>query len=92
MFYSLRGMPRSASGLCKIGFGTVNSNNLMNFTVALLGGVLLANTPQVLLSYLYLAYNALYTNLFVAHELSSYMHKCKALRAMAPRGKQRATY
>jgi hypothetical protein len=92
MFYSLRGMPRSVSGLWKVGFGTVNSNNLMNFTVSLLGGVLLANTPQALLSYLYLAYNALYTNLFVAHELSSYMHKRKALRVTAPRGKQRTTY
>jgi hypothetical protein len=92
MFYSLRGMPHSASGLWKVGFGTVNSNNLMNITVSLIGGVLFANTPQALLSYLYLAYNALYTNLFVAHGFTSYMHERKALRVTAPRGKQRDTY
>ncbi|KAH7071546.1 hypothetical protein BKA63DRAFT_535404 [Paraphoma chrysanthemicola] len=92
MFYSLRGMPRSVSGLWKVGFGTVNSNNLMNFSVSVFGGVLLANTPQALLSYLYLAYNALYTNLFVAREFSSYMHERKALRVTQPQGKQRDTY
>jgi hypothetical protein len=92
MFYSLRGIPRSTSGLWKVGFGTVNSNNLMNITVSLIGGVLFANTPQALLSYLYLAYNAFYTNLFVAHEFTSYMHERKALRVTAPRGKQRDTY
>jgi hypothetical protein len=92
IYHSLQGMPSSASGLWKVGFGTVNGNNLMNISVSVFGGVLLANIPQALLSYLYLAYNALYTNLFVAHELSSYMHERKALRVTAPRGKQRDTY
>jgi hypothetical protein len=92
MFYSLHGMPRSVSGLWKVGFGTVNSNNLMNFSISVFSGVLLANIPQALLSYLYLAYNALYTNLFVAREFSSYMHERKALRVTQPQGDQRDTY
>ncbi|KAF1847379.1 uncharacterized protein K460DRAFT_276280, partial [Cucurbitaria berberidis CBS 394.84] len=53
---------------------------------------LLANTPQVLLSYLYLAFNALYTNMFVANELSAYAHERKPLRVTSPVGLQRSTY
>lgn len=88
VFYSLRGMPRSVSGLWKIEFGTVNDNDLVNYTFSIFGSVL-ANTPQSLLLYLYLAYNALYTNVFVAHELLSFPHERKALRVTAPQGKQR---
>jgi hypothetical protein len=61
--WTMAGMPKDPAKLWKIGFGTVNGNNLMKTTYPLMSGILLANTPQALLSYLYLAFNALYTNM-----------------------------
>jgi hypothetical protein len=61
MIWSLDGMPRSPAQLWKIGFGSVDGRNLLTNNTSLIGGVLLANSPQVVLSYLYVASNALYT-------------------------------
>ena len=57
-----------------------------------MGGVILANAPQAVLSYLYLAFNALYTNMFVAKEWSTYLNERKPLRVTSPLGEQRGTY
>lgn len=59
-------MPKDVAKLWKIGFSTITGNNLVSLTTSLGGGILLANMPQAVLSYLYLAFNALYTNMFVA--------------------------
>jgi hypothetical protein len=80
------------TALWKIGFGTVAGNNLLNTQTTLMGGVLLANSPQVALSYFYLAFNALYTNMFIAHEWTSYLNTRKTLRVTCPSGHQRSTY
>jgi hypothetical protein len=90
--WSLDSMPSSVSELWKIGFGTVAGNNLLNKSTSLIGGVLLASSPQVALSYLNLAFNALYTNMFIAQEWSSYLHNRKTLRVTCPTGQQRASY
>jgi hypothetical protein len=89
---SMDGMPKSPIELLKMGFGTVNGNNLLSIGTSIMGGVLLANLPQALLSYLYLAFNALYTNMFVAREWSSFIEERKPLRVTSPRGQQRSTY
>ena len=64
----------------------------MQIDINLTGSILLTNIPQVLLSYLYLAFNALYTNMFVAKEWSTYIHERKPLRVTLPVGRQRGTY
>ena len=86
------GMPKDPRKLFKVGFGTVTGNNLLSMNTSLIGGILLANLPQALLSYIYLAFNALYTNMFVGQEWSSYKDTRKSLRVTAPIGEQRDTY
>jgi hypothetical protein len=92
MARSLSGMPKDPAKLWKIGFGTITGNNLLSVGTSLGGGILLANMPQAVLSYLYLAFNALYTNMFVAQEWSTYMTERKTLRVTSPIGQQRDTY
>lgn len=89
---SLKGMPSDPVKLWKIGFGTVQGNNLLNTRTSLMGAVLLANSPQAALSYLYLAFNALYTSMLMAREWSTYAHQRKSLRVTSPVGQQRSTY
>lgn len=85
-------MPKDPVALFKMGFGTLNGNNLLNLPFPVMQGVLLANSPQLILSYLYLTFNALYTNMFVAREWATYTHERKTLRVTSPRGQQRSTY
>ena len=54
---------------------------------------LIANSPQIILSWVYFSYNGLLTLLAMAREWESYMLHRKGLRVSdAPQGKQRATY
>lgn len=92
MARSLSGMPKDPVKLWQIGFGTLRGNNLLNIGTSLIGGILVANIPQAVLSYLYLAFNALYTNMFVAKEWSNYIRERKPLRVTSPVGQQRGTY
>ncbi|KAF2023080.1 hypothetical protein EK21DRAFT_95204 [Setomelanomma holmii] len=90
--WSLDGMPKSPAALWKIGFGSVDGRNLLRTNTSLIGGVLLANSPQAVLSYLYVAFNTLYTSMLIGKEWSSYMHERKALRVTTPVAQQRDTY
>jgi hypothetical protein len=85
-------MPRDPAKLWSIGFGKVNGQNLLPLKTSLLGGVLLANSPQVVLSYLYIAFNGLYTTMFISQEWATYMKQRKSLRVTVPVGLQRSTY
>lgn len=59
----------------------------------LIMSVLLANCPQVLVSFLYLLYNSLLTALLLAKEWSKYAIQRKALRVTTRKGAyQRSTY
>ncbi|KAF2126203.1 hypothetical protein P153DRAFT_388946 [Dothidotthia symphoricarpi CBS 119687] len=89
---SLKDMPSNAGKLWKIGFGIIQSNNLLSFRRSLMASVLIANSPQAALSYLYLAFNALCTSMLIAREWSTYTHKRKPLRVTSPVGQQRSTY
>jgi hypothetical protein len=53
---------------------------------------LIANTPQVILSFLYTTLNGLITSMFLAREWSSYGLEWKTLTASKPAGLQRRTY
>lgn len=58
----------------------------------LASSILLANAPQVVLSLIYLSYNALITGMHLAHEYSGYALRHKPLRVTTPCGQQRNTY
>ncbi|RMY46955.1 hypothetical protein D0865_08957 [Hortaea werneckii] len=82
------------------GFGAVDSRALLDAGLPRLGSeslvpsLLLANLPQAIVSFLYLAYNGLFTCMCLAHEYSKYglPDRKKALRVTSPRGQQRSTY
>lgn len=54
--------------------------------------IILANTPQALLSVLFFIYNGLLTCMLLTQELSEYAHKRKPLRVTNRTGHQRSTY
>lgn len=53
-------------------------------------GSLLANTPQIIVSYIYLAYNGLFTSMLSNAIWVGYSVRRKGLRVAWPRGQQRA--
>jgi hypothetical protein len=89
---------RTADTILSLGFGAVNSNMLADIglpdkgTKGLASSVLFANLPQVVLSFVYLSYNALITCMLLAHEYSRYEMQRKPLRVTTPSEKQRSTY
>lgn len=54
--------------------------------------VLAANTPQVVISFLYLSYNGLFTSMLANREWANYTHKRAELRVTVPKSTQRSTY
>lgn len=77
-------------------FGTVDTRALIsdwNISSKVIPLALLSNLPQILLSFLYFAYNGLFTAMLMGYEWASYAHKRKGLRVSAnPTGSQRSTY
>ncbi|KIK55855.1 hypothetical protein GYMLUDRAFT_174976, partial [Collybiopsis luxurians FD-317 M1] len=59
---------------------------------ALIASVLVANSPQLIFSMIYIVFNSLCTTLFLAREWSSYANSRKPLRVSNPEGEQRSTY
>ena len=95
---------RSLSHLWSLGFGNVSQEALIRFRIkhektfnlsgsgGLLATVLLANSPQLLLSFLYFSYNGIITCMIMGHEWSSYAQKRRPLRVTSPTEEQRCTY
>ena len=86
----------SLKSLWSLGFGTVHTSTLVNFSgpeePTLLSSTLLANAPQLILSLLYFAYNAIFTCEHVGEEWSKFGHRRQPLRVTTPHGDQRSTY
>lgn len=57
-----------------------------------LDGLIIANTPQLILSWSYFAYNSLLTRIHVEKELNLYSRSFKPLRVSFPKGMQIATW
>jgi hypothetical protein len=68
----------------------VSDANLDDLT--LLPLTMVANTPQLILSICYLAYNGLFTRMLAEFEWSKYSVEFRALRVTEPRGSQNSTY
>ncbi|KAH8766124.1 hypothetical protein F5883DRAFT_496436 [Diaporthe sp. PMI_573] len=54
--------------------------------------ILIANSPQLFLSFAYLAFNGLFTRLQMAKEWAAMSTRYKALRVTNPKGQQSSTY
>ena len=91
---------RSMSHLWSLGFGNVsgetlirmNKNQNLSGSAGVVFTVLVANSPQILLSFLYFAYNGIFTCMLLAEEWSAYASKRRFLRVTSPTGGQRSTY
>ncbi len=59
---------------------------------SLIPTVIIANLPQLVLTFLYFAYNGLFTCMLLADEWNGYAYERKYLRVTSPRGQQRSTY
>ncbi|KAH7240125.1 uncharacterized protein BKA55DRAFT_666059 [Fusarium redolens] len=68
----------------------VRDNHLDN--LPLISLTMVANTPQLILSICYLAYNGLFTRMLAEFEWSKYSVEFRSLRVTEPRGSQNATY
>ncbi|KAL9106846.1 MAG: hypothetical protein Q9227_008179 [Pyrenula ochraceoflavens] len=94
------GLPTDASALWHLGFGALNANMLVSLNNSTyfatpshtVGFILLANSPQLIFSFLYLLYNNIYTSLAQAAEWADFAIDRKPLRVTTPRGQQRSTY
>lgn len=91
---------RSISHLWSLGFGSVNSETLISMNnsqdlsgpAGVISTVLVVDLPQILLSFLYFAYNGLFTCMLLADEWNAYGSKRRFLRVTSPTGGQRSTY
>ena len=92
------GSSTSLSALAALGFGSVRGEALITANLqpgkqgGIIGPVLLANLPQLILSFLYLTYNGLFTCMLHAEEWGGYAEERKPLRVTSPKGRQRDTY
>jgi hypothetical protein len=90
-----RGEPISASAW---GFGVPKVATMIRWTLgtgpsSLLKNALVANSPQLLVSVIYIMFNSLFTRLAIAVEWNSYSIRRKGLRVSSdPKGAQRQTY
>ena len=76
-----------------LGLGRVTSTSLLHLPhQALIPTILLANSPQIVLSCFYVTLNGILTSMLLANELNGYAHQRKTLRVTSPTGKQRSTY
>ena len=91
---------RSISHLWSLGFGNVSPETLNSIhnsqDLSGAGGVILtvlvANSPQIALSFLYFSYNGIFTCMLLAKEWRTYGSKGNFLRVTTPTGRQRSTY
>ncbi|KAK4234231.1 hypothetical protein C8A03DRAFT_38010 [Achaetomium macrosporum] len=90
---------RDLSSLMALGLGTLSSKTIIQSDffgrgwTNLLANVVMANSPQAIMSMLYFTYNGLFTSISLATEWDSYARHRKGLRvSSAPVGAQRAEY
>ncbi|KAK4554985.1 hypothetical protein LTR86_007751 [Recurvomyces mirabilis] len=75
-------------------FGAIDTTNVVSSSLnaSLVANVVLANTPQLLISFIYVFYNDAFTRMLMSHEYSQFATTRKSLRVTRPRGQQRSTY
>lgn len=88
-----------SSPIFSLGLGAVNPLTFILWNIptdgaaGLMSNVLVANIPQLILSFIYFTYNGLATSMYNAYEWSSYALRARGLRVSStPQGQQRSTY
>ncbi|KAI1464903.1 uncharacterized protein F4812DRAFT_466789 [Daldinia caldariorum] len=94
-----RKIPTTISGLWQLGFGTLTPYTYLCIGLpledpaGLISNVLLANLPQLVVSFLYIFCNTMLSTFLVQHEFSRmYRKRRKPLRVSEPVGIQRSSY
>ena len=82
---------KNADGALKMTLSTHPGKDQISPQTPLAVAVLLANTPQLLCSYVFLGFNYLLTCMFAGYEWVSFSQKRQLLRVTEPSGKQRST-
>lgn len=89
----------SASSLFALSFGSISPETVIYWHLPAYGSAgfvantLVANLPQVILSFAYLIYNSLFTSMLATYEWSQMAWQRKGLRVSHnPQGAQRSTY
>lgn len=97
--YGIQEMKGPKGMIMSLGLGAINPATFISWPLPSSGAagiilnVLVANSPQVVLSFLYFAYNGIFTCMSLASEWSRYFIHRKGLRVSEiPRGAQRSTY
>ncbi|KAL8903197.1 MAG: hypothetical protein Q9207_004090 [Kuettlingeria erythrocarpa] len=67
-------------------------NNIFSMDISLAATVVIANIPQIILSYVYILFNSLYTCMLAGHEWTQFAKHRKTLRVTSPVGAQRSTF
>ncbi len=76
-----------------LGFGAINTAASISAPLpSIVATVLVANSAQLLLSFLYFAYNSLWTCMLLTEEWASYARRRNPLRVTSPIKGQRSTY
>lgn len=75
-------------------FGAIDTNNIISNTLdgSLIANVILANTPQIIITFVYIFYNDAFTRMLMNQEYIQFAKTPKALRVSRPQGQQRSTY
>lgn len=66
--------------------------HLLPFHLPLFAAAVLSNLPQLLISYVYITFNALFTCMLAGREWMQFAAQRKPLRVTSPVGQQRSTY
>jgi hypothetical protein len=101
-FIARRNGESSVDVVMKLGVGAISTSTLLkppewhlpnNGVKGVVSNIFVANTPQLILSFLYLAYNGMITTMCLATEWSRFGIERKGLRVSSQRrGSQRSTY
>ena len=82
----------SLTQLWQTGFGSVNAESIVPLGVGPISAIFIVNSPQIVLSFLFLTYNSLFTCMLLSSEWNGYAYERKSLRVTNPTGSQRSTY
>ncbi|KAH8797110.1 hypothetical protein DL96DRAFT_1540821 [Flagelloscypha sp. PMI_526] len=88
----------TASEVFQLGLGNIDPRTLIYLPFgpsedkATLLSILIANSPQLILSFLYVVFNILFTSMSLAIEWSRYHQRPRSLRVSHQKGEQRSTY
>ncbi|EPS35533.1 hypothetical protein H072_11087 [Dactylellina haptotyla CBS 200.50] len=88
-----RGLELVGLNITRIPLGKVDVRNLSTaFYDSFLQIVLIANSPQLLISLFYLLYNGIFTKMALSSEIDKFYKERKYLRVSKPTGQQRSSF